>query len=472
MSMLADKIRIVVVDDNTDTLNNLKKLLYFEKDIEIVATAASGEDGVQASVLHQPDVVLMDINMPGMDGISASEIINTRVPSAQIIIMSVQAEADYLRRAMMAGARDFLIKPFSSEQLASTVRKVYALGAGQRSGALVTALAAPAQREPVERAAPMVGMPQSVAAQPSVLTQYAQTSTLTPPKPQYASSAPTFVVAPAAPTNPIPVDGVKQGTVFAVVSANGGVGRSTIAANLAIALKGETNGKVGLVDCSLRFGDIGVLLNLTSTHTISDIAAAEGGVDTEILVDVMSTHPSGIKVLLAPASPELADLVGPQAMRTILNTLREHFDFLILDTFTSFDEVMLTILDVADQIVLLTTSELPSIKNTKLFFEVIDALKYPTEKTLLVLNKYDPKSTIKPDDIQASIKHAVYSMIERDDRATTQAAQTGQPFVVNQRNSSATVGVQRLAKLLTRPPEPVAVPASADAKPQRRGLFR
>src|SRR5436190_10783425 len=137
MSSSNEKIRVVIVDDNSDTLNNLKKLLYFEKDIEIVATASSGEEGVKAAVQQQPNVVLMDINMPGMDGIAASEIIHARVPSTLIIIMSVQAEADYLRRAMMAGARDFLIKPFSSEQLASTVRKVYALGATMRAPAHV-----------------------------------------------------------------------------------------------------------------------------------------------------------------------------------------------------------------------------------------------------------------------------------------------------------------------------------------------
>jgi pilus assembly protein CpaE len=117
-------IRLLVVDDNADTLNNLKKLLYFDKDIEIVGTAMSGDEAVKRSSELDPDVVLMDINMPGMDGIAASEAITSRTPSVQIVIMSVQAEADYLRRAMLAGAREFLIKPFSSEQLAYTVRTV------------------------------------------------------------------------------------------------------------------------------------------------------------------------------------------------------------------------------------------------------------------------------------------------------------------------------------------------------------
>lgn len=462
MTSSNDKIRVVIVDDNSDTLNNLKKLLYFEKDIEIVGTASSGDDGVKAAVQQQPDVVLMDINMPGMDGIAASEIIHARVPSTLIIIMSVQAEADYLRRAMMAGARDFLIKPFSSEQLASTVRKVYALGAPMRAPAHAGAPATTQSTGQVMATGPAPLVPQTSASKPPPVVQ----------QPIFQTQQPYHAVAPAEPVKSNPVDRSRFGRIFAVVSANGGVGRSTIASNLAIALKAETSAKIGLVDCSLRFGDVGVLLNMTSNHTIADIASAEGGVDTEILVDVMSSHSTGIKVLLAPNEPELAELVSPQAMRTILSTLREHFDFIVVDTFTSLDELMLTVLDVADQILLLTSSEIPSIKNTKQFFEIIDALKYPTEKTLLVLNKYDPKSGIRPEDIQSSIKHPVYAVIERDDRATTQAAQTGQPFVISQRNALATQGVQKLAKSLIQPPEPVAVATPAEARAQRRGLFR
>ena len=461
MAQTHEKIRVVMVDDNSDTLNNLKKLLYFEKDIEVVATASSGKDGIQAVVLHEPDVVLMDINMPGMDGIAASEVIHARVPITQIIIMSVQAEADYLRRAMMAGARDFLIKPFSSEQLASTVRKVHALGVaagGQVAGATAAA------REPVAALVTAGAAPAAPRVDTRMPTTSGPTESRQPPL--------SFAVTPA---NLAPGPAVlrqQRGEIIAVVSANGGVGRSTIASNLAIALKAETQGKVGLVDCSLRFGDVGVLLNLTSNHTIADIASAEGGVDTEILVDVMSSHPSGIKVLLAPSSPELADLVTPHAIRTILSTLRENFDHVVVDTFTSLDESTLTVLDVADKILLLATSEIPSIKNTRQFFEIIDALKYPTDKTLLVLNKYDPRSSVKPEHIESSIKHPVYMVIERDDRATMQAAQTGQPFVLHQRNATATLCVQRLAKMLVKPPEPLLAAAVPEAKPQRRGLLR
>lgn len=466
MTVTPEKIHVLVVDDNTDTLNNLKKLLYFEKDIEIVATAASGEEGIKLAVQYQPDVVLMDINMPGMDGISASEAITARVPGVQIVIMSVQAEADYLRRAMLAGAREFLIKPFSSEQLAETLRKVYVLGANQRTTPRGIAPPPTTLTPPPMSTGSLNTAPAPTKGFTSPLTP---TGPLPPTGPLYAPPAPQNTLAP--PTTTTPTEAPRQGKILAVCSANGGVGRSTIACNLAIALRDETKGKIALVDCSLRFGDVGVLLNLTSNNTLADISSKEGGVDTEILMDLMSSHPSGVKVLLAPPAPELADLVTADAIRTILATLRDKFDYIIVDTFTSLDETMLSVLDAADQILLLTTTEIPSIKNTRLFFEVTEALKYLPEKTLLILNKFDPKSSVTPQDIQSSIKHPIFAAIERDDRATTQAAQTGQPFVVNQRNSPATLAMHRLAKLLTRP---IAEPAEA-ARPQpqkRGGLFR
>ena len=126
------RIRVLVVDDIAETRENLKKLLYFEPDMEVVGTAGRGEEAIAATRELRPDIVLLDINMPGMDGIAAGEIISQEVPQSQIIMMSVQGEADYLRRSMLAGAREFLIKPFTSEELASTIHRVHKLGFTRR----------------------------------------------------------------------------------------------------------------------------------------------------------------------------------------------------------------------------------------------------------------------------------------------------------------------------------------------------
>ncbi len=129
--MSAEKIRVLIVDDIAETRENLRKLLSFAPDIEVVGTAATGEEGVQLARELVPHVVIMDINLPGMDGITATEQIVREVPTAQIVILSVQGETGYMRRAMAAGARDFLVKPPSGDELMATIRRVYEIGQAQ-----------------------------------------------------------------------------------------------------------------------------------------------------------------------------------------------------------------------------------------------------------------------------------------------------------------------------------------------------
>ena len=123
---MADQIRVLIVDDIPETRDHLSKLLGFEGDIDVVGAAASGTEALKVATSLTPDVVLMDINMPDMDGIATTEEMARAVPTASVIMMSVQGEADYLRRSMLAGAREFLVKPFSSDELTASIRQVYA----------------------------------------------------------------------------------------------------------------------------------------------------------------------------------------------------------------------------------------------------------------------------------------------------------------------------------------------------------
>src|ERR1700675_988786 len=123
---MADQIRVLIVDDIPETRDHLTKLLGFESDVEVVGSAASGAQALEMAVRLSPDVVLMDINMPDMDGITATEKLSAAVPAAAVVMMSVQGEADYLRRSMLAGAREFLVKPFSSDELTASIRQVSA----------------------------------------------------------------------------------------------------------------------------------------------------------------------------------------------------------------------------------------------------------------------------------------------------------------------------------------------------------
>jgi pilus assembly protein CpaE len=417
------KIRVLIVDDIPETRENLRKLLYFEGDIEVVGAVGSGEEGIAFAKEFQPDIVLMDINMPGVDGISASEAIAREAPAAQVVMMSVQSEADYLRRSMLAGARDFLTKPFSGDELVSTIRRVYEMGESRR------------------RAMPAM---QAMASGPAA--------------------------GAAASTRP-------EGKIIAVFSPKGGTGCTVVAANLAIAMRQAGQASVVLVDGSLQFGDTAVMLDLQPVLSIYDLVSQIDELDVSMVETVLTAHSSGIKVLLAPPRPEMADYVTAKNVEVVLEQLKRQFDYVLVDTWTSLHDTVLTALDLADLVILVTTPDIPSLRNVRLFFEVTEQLGYPPEKIALVVNKSDRRrSRIRPKDIEESIKHPVTAELPFDDYVALSVNQ-GVPFVQSDGARAISQAIVHLADKLIEmwavaAAEKAAVqPAAEDPARRRLGRF-
>jgi pilus assembly protein CpaE len=393
------KIGVLIVDDIADTRENLSKLLMFERDIEVVGTAGSGPEAIETCRRIHPDVLLLDINMPEMDGIKAAELISGEMPGIGIIMMSVQGEQDYLRRAMLAGAREFLIKPFSGDELVRSIRHVYRLESNKRALASAAVL-------------PMNGKAQGGG--------------------QSGDSGEP-----------------RQGRILTVVSPKGGVGRTTLATNLAVALKLSTQKKVALVDGSLYFGDVGVMLNLLSNKSIVDAVEHIDGLEADLLNDLMATHSSGVKVLLAPPQPEMAELITAEHMRRILVELAANYDYIVVDTWPSFADTVLTAMDLADHILLVMTLEMTAIKDVKLYLEVVDKLDYPPEKVKLVLNRSGTASGIKVESVEETLRHKVMVGLSNDFVAMQTAVNQGVPLVISAREHPFSRDVYRLCRLLT-----------------------
>jgi pilus assembly protein CpaE len=391
---MADRIRVLIVDDIPETRDHLAKLLGFEPDIEVVGAASSGAEAIAQATKLLPGVILMDINMPDMDGIAATERLSSQVPSAAVVMMSVQGEADYLRRSMLAGAREFLVKPFSSDELTASIRQVYSR-----------------EREKAGRA-----------------------------------------VAAAPPRGEEPAE---LGTVVAVFSPKGGVGRTTIAVNLAVVATTELNKKVVLVDGSFQFGDVAVLLNLNPKdksmfELVSDI---EAGGDIEAVDTYTVTHSSGLHVILAPPSPEMADVITPAGVKRVVEALRQRYELVVIDCAAWFNDTTLGILDLADIVLTVLTLEITSIKNIRLFLEVAEKLGYE-DKVRLVLNRADTTLGIRVADVEHSIGRKVDNTIVSDGRAVVYALNRGVPFVLSNREAQVSQDVLRLATGMTGNREP------------------
>jgi pilus assembly protein CpaE len=408
---MADRIKVLIVDDIPETRDHLSKLLGFEADVEVVGAASGGLESIEMATALQPDVVLMDINMPGMDGITATEQLAAQVPTAAVVMMSVQGEADYLRRSMLAGAREFLVKPFSSDELTASIRQVYAR-----------------EREKMSRMAPIAAA--SGAGQAAAATDGS---------------------------------GPLQATVIAVFSPKGGVGRTTIGVNLAVAAA-SLGRKVALVDASFQFGDVGVLLNLNPRNkSIGDLSAELQTGEAESLDTFMITHSSGVRVLLAPPTPEQAELIGPLAVKKVLQRLRQDHELVIVDCPSTFNEPTLAVLDEADMILTLLSLEITSVKNMRLFLEVSEQLGYTADKIRLVLNRADSTLGIRVADVEHSIGRKVDHTIVSDGRSVVYALNRGVPFFLSNREAQVSQDILRLAQALTGP-QPAAVPQRVGEK--------
>jgi pilus assembly protein CpaE len=388
-------IRVLIVDDIAETRESLKKMLYFEPDMEVVGTAESGEEGIELAKQYKPHVVLMDINMPGLDGISASEAIIRECPFAQIVMMSVQSEADYLRRSMLAGARDFLTKPFTMDEMIATVRRVYEMSAHARAAI------------PVVQA----GQPQVVAAAPR-----------------------------------------KLGKLIAVYSPKGGTGSTTLAVNLATALcQIDPEAKVAIADCKLQFGDVKIMLDLRVSRSIVDLVDNVDELDVDLVESAMvNDERSGLQALLAPPKPEMAELVSAEHVRVILVKLKEMFDYVVVDMGSRLQDAELSIFDLADRITLLVVPDLPSITNVRHFFEIVEALEYSREKVLLVLNMSDPQTGLNAKVIENHLKHPVFAELPREDRLVLQSVNHGIPYMIAPNVDKRAPLVQRMVELAQR----------------------
>ncbi|MFO7818603.1 MAG: response regulator [Halanaerobacter sp.] len=133
---MAEKIEVLLADDVAETRENVRKLIELEQNIVVIGEAVDGKDVIEKAKELQPDIILMDINMPKIKGIKATEIINREVPKSSIIMMSVQEEQNYLRKAMMVGAREYLIKPFGDDELINVIKQVYELDAKKEQSLL------------------------------------------------------------------------------------------------------------------------------------------------------------------------------------------------------------------------------------------------------------------------------------------------------------------------------------------------
>ncbi len=400
-----------MVDDNKDTRDNVSRLIAFEPDMEVVGQSFNGRQAVEEAINVRPHIVLMDINMPDMDGIQATREMVVRAPYSQIIIMSVQFETDYMRAAMLAGARDYQTKPFSADELVNCIRRVYDIGRPIYQ-----------KIETAERA-----------------TQPAEVA----------------VVA----SNTASINGATT-PVLMVYGPKGGAGKTAIAINLAAALRRDLD-SVTLMDADLQLGDLPIDLNLRPAATLTDLIASSRP-DPALLPSILQAHPSGINVLFAPQKPELSELITGNMMIQVVRALKTQTRAVVIDTASYLTDHNLALTEVATDVLLVITPDLSSVKNAKVFLELAPGVGLKLDQIALVINRATMPGAIPAVQIEKALKLArVYAI--PDDPKLRLSLIKGVTIFQLDAAAPAAVAIDEMAKAIWQ--RQIAPPVVAEAAP-------
>jgi pilus assembly protein CpaE len=262
-----------------------------------------------------------------------------------------------------------------------------------------------------------------------------------------------------------------RGRLVTVFSPKGGVGKTTLAVNLAVALSQGGAKKVCVVDLDLAFGDVAITLQLCPARTIADAVHLESGLDFPVLEPLLTNYRDQLSALVAPVQPDAKDSIPASLVGRILNLLKSHFDHVVVDTSPAFDEYVLQAIDETDDLLLVTTLDVPTLKNVKVAVETLDLLNFPKSRRHLVLNRADDKVGLTADKVETTLGMSIAAAIPTSSQVA-HATNSGEPILRAQPKHAVSHAITALARSLSEPSSVVTPIGGRPAAPKRSLLRR
>jgi pilus assembly protein CpaE len=353
---------IIIVDPDIGARSDLKHMLTAGK-LAVVGEADYGIESVTAAKEHTPDIFLISMEEPVARALQTVEMLGAAAPRAAIIVYSSLADAASVRRAMISGARDYLIKPLKPEDV---VRAVYGILEQEERRRIQT---------------------DGQSAEP-----------------------------------------IARGTVVTIFGAKGGIGKTTIATNLSAALVTATQSNVTLVDMDTRFGDVAIMMDIAVEHSIADLGRRIDELDRESIKENLARHHTGVSILPAPLHPTEWRNLTPQHIEKIIDLLAQGNDWVVIDTPGTFNEIIAMTLELADIILLVTSMDIASIKDTALALEMLRAADVSEDKVKLVINHSTSANSLREEDVERVLEYPVTWRLPHDYNVAS-ANQLGIPIV-------------------------------------------
>jgi pilus assembly protein CpaE len=420
-------IRVLIADQITCIVEDLEKLADYGDRIDVCGIARQAAGVVAEAELRQPDVLLMREGFGGLDTASVAEQVASVSPATKLLLLS----ADGAAKAELNGAP-------ATEAIPETASGAEMLDAIQR----VAGVPAPPTSENGEAAA---AVPEET------------------PEEELIQDVPA-----RRPRRP----GRTRAEVMLVFSGKGGVGKSVIATNLAVALAGDTGARVAMIDLDLQYGDIGVMLRVENHLTsIDDLSQQGEQVEGEFLDEVMASGPEDIRLLLAPSSPEFADLVTTGNLRSIFREMSKAFDYIVVDMPAHLEERTLETIEMADQIILVTGFNVTSVKNAKITLRLFEAMGVERDRVVMVLNQTRPKVGFPAEEVEKILRCRMLAKFPYEPRIDD-SIDTGRPIVLAEPKSDFSKQIHAVVKYLAPEESEVAREPRESRSPAQRANRR
>lgn len=378
---MADNPTVVMVDQNPENRAELPRMLQLAG-ISVVGDAGFGIEATTVVAEMLPQFVLLSLEDPVVRGLQTMDAIAEIAPQVPIIVYSSLTDGASIRKAMLAGARDYLAAPLTATTLATSIHAI--------------------QEQEATRERRLSGER---------------------------------------------TDRGPSGTVITLFGAKGGIGKTTIATNLATALCRETGESVVIVDMDTRFGDVAVMMDMPSERTVTEAARDYERLDRSNIREYLHNHPTGVSVLPAPQNPSDWEMIGPEPIEKIVRVLSQTFNYVILDTPGTFNEIVGISLELATVVLLITSMDVSSIKDTVMALNMLRAWSFPEEKIKLLINHSNIANSIRDTDVARTLDYEIFWQIPFD-AAVSRAGQIGQPVLLSSPRSKASQNLAELARAL------------------------
>ena len=384
--MESQLIHVLLVSGHNSVADWLLSVLRSEAGVVLVSWMPTLERASEVVGQRQVDVLLLDTAVPDARQLERLQAVAAGPASPALILMVDPAEMAFVQQALFAGARGFLLKPFTEKQLIDSLRQTFAMVVQQRQA---SGLAGVASAETRARAT----------------------------------------------------------EILAVYSPKGGTGCTALATSLAVALYQETRKRVTLVDGDLQFGDVDIAMNAIAHTSVADLLSYVNELEPALVESVLVQHPSGVHLLLAPQYFDPAMEVSEGRLPHVIKTLASaHEGYIVIDAPAGLGEPALGLLDVAHRVLLVTTPSLTSLRATKRFMELSAKMNYPPDKIALVLNDY--RRDVPVETIERHLNWPVMATVPSDPLAIALSLSQGQPIVARDHNHAVSKAIVKLARQL------------------------